>query len=102
MSTLFYADEIRDPRVLAYPMPEISPSEIELAEILVDALSMKLELEKYVDRYREALHELIKAKIEGKEIKVAPEVKPTIELMDALKASIEAAKKKAVIHSKNL
>ncbi|MEM2925747.1 MAG: Ku protein [Methanocellales archaeon] len=96
MSTLFYAHEIRDPKLIAYPKPEISDMELELAEVLIERLSGSFEPEKYRERYREALLELIKAKIEGKEVKVIlPEAKPTVDLMTALKASVEALKSKA-------
>lgn len=96
MSTLFYADEIRNPEPIAYPKPEISGKEIELAEVLIEALSGRFEPEKYRSRYRDALLELIKAKIDGKEVRtVMPEVKPTVDLMAALKASVETIKGKA-------
>lgn len=96
MSTLFYASEIRNPAPIAYAKPEISDKEVELAEVLIEALSGRFEPEKYRDRYRGALLELIKAKVEGKEVKaITPEVKPTVDLMAALRASVEAFKEKA-------
>ncbi|MEM2989946.1 MAG: Ku protein [Halobacteria archaeon] len=96
MSTLYYADEIRDPKLIAYPKPEVSDAEFELAEVLIEKLSGRFEPERYRERYREALLELIKAKIEGKEVKVIlPETKPTLDLMAALRASVEALKTKA-------
>ncbi len=96
MSTLFYASEIRDPGAIAYAKPEISSKEMELAEVLIEALSGRFEPEKYANRYREALLELIKAKIDGRKVKVvAPEVKPTVDLMAALRSSVESLKGKA-------
>lgn len=96
MSTLFYANEIRDPAQIAYAKPVISSKEIELAEVLIEALSGRFEPEKYRSRYREALMELIKAKRDGKEVRaIMPEVKPTVDLMAALRASVESIKGKA-------
>jgi DNA end-binding protein Ku len=50
----------------------------------------KLEIEAYHDEFREAVMELIKAKIAGKEIKVAPEkeIQKVVSLMEALKKSL--------------
>jgi DNA end-binding protein Ku len=52
------------------------------------------EPEKYRDNYREALLELIEAKAEGQEIKrPAPAASKITDLMEALRASVDAAKK---------
>src|SRR5205823_5446302 len=47
--------------------------------------------------YMVALHAIVEAKEEGKEFEAAPEPEPTkvVDLMEALKASVEATKKKA-------
>ncbi|MGH7426343.1 MAG: Ku protein, partial [Candidatus Methylomirabilales bacterium] len=49
-----------------------------------------------VDTYRQRLEEVARAKIEGEEIAVAPAAEPTqvLDLMEALKASLEATKAK--------
>ena len=49
------------------------------------------------DEYREGLLEVIEKKAAGEEIEVVPEPEPTkvVDLMEALKASVEATKKKA-------
>ncbi|HZA92149.1 MAG TPA: hypothetical protein VE420_05940, partial [Gemmatimonadales bacterium] len=51
----------------------------------------------YQDHYREALAELIEAKLEGKQVVTAPAARDTrvLDLADALKRSVEAAKKDA-------
>ena len=47
------------------------------------------------DTYKDAVRELIKAKIEGKEVvSVEEEEKPVVDIMTALKQSIENASKK--------
>ncbi|HDD36686.1 MAG: Ku protein [Archaeoglobaceae archaeon] len=92
LAQLHYFDEIRNP----YEIPnwgievEIDEEELELAKKLILAMKKPLKLEEYRDEYKEALNKLIEAKIAGKEIKIAEEVKATKSLMDALKASLES------------
>ncbi len=56
---------------------------------------MEFDASKYKDRYREALLNMIEAKVAGKEVAVPPrvEVAPTQDLMAALRASLQAVKK---------
>ncbi len=91
LETLFYADEVR-------PMPQIpeapvSERELEMAYALIDLLRESFEPEKYQDEYRLALLELIEAKQHGQSV-VAEPVKrdgKVVDLMEALRASVEAA-----------
>jgi DNA end-binding protein Ku len=67
-----------------------------MAFSLIDLLSEKFEPEKYHDEYRQALTDIIEAKLQGQEL-VAPEPAPAdkvVDLMAALKASVEAAQKR--------
>jgi DNA end-binding protein Ku len=67
--------------------------ELKLAKNLVDSMSKSLEDIKLNDQYGGALREMIEAKIEGKEIiSVEEEEKPVVDIMTALKQSIEQAK----------
>ncbi|NNF34591.1 MAG: Ku protein [Saprospiraceae bacterium] len=73
-------------------------SQLQLAETLVDSLSKPFSEINFEDRYRDALLELVDDKIAGKEIVTVTETEdegPVIDIMDALKRSIEEAKKKA-------
>src|SRR5438874_2315805 len=72
----------------------MSDAEIELALQLIKALTMEFDLSRFHDRYRDALMQLIQAKVEGKELPAVTtvEAKPTQDLMAALKASLAAAK----------
>ena len=96
LETLYYADEIREPES---EMPEIKVSEAEMkvAYALIDLLEEPFEPTKYKDEYRDVLMTIIEAKLAGQEI-VAPEepvaAAPAVDLMAALKASVEAAKKR--------
>lgn len=99
LSTMLYADEIVPQSELeGAPSADLKPNapELKMAAQLVDSLAAKFEPEKFKDEYREKVLELIHQKAEGRQIKFAPPKRgPTkvINLMDALKASLEAAKK---------
>lgn len=68
--------------------------QLKLARTLVDSMSKHFSEIKLKDTYKDAVKELIKAKIEGKEIvSVEEEEKPVVDIMTALKQSIENASK---------
>lgn len=94
ISTMFYADDIRELQK-QYTKPGISEQELHMAKTLINSMDTPFDPSKYKDEYQIKLRELIETKISGKEI-VAAEPDSTgkvIDLMDALKASIEKAKK---------
>jgi DNA end-binding protein Ku len=95
LETMFYADEIRTVQDLDIPGEmDISDRELKMARSLVEMLTTEFEPEKYTDNYREALLELIERKAEGQEIKrPAPAAGKITDLMEALRASVEAAKR---------
>lgn len=94
MNTLLYPDEIRID--LHKPMSdiEVNDKELAMASSLIDMMTDDFEPEKYTDNYREALLKLIEAKVEGREIEVAPQAKEgvVVDLMAALQASMETLK----------
>ena len=74
---------------------EVDQKQLALAETLVDSLVMSFEEVDFQDRYKDALMELVNEKIDGKDVVSIGEEKedrPVIDIMDALKASIEQAK----------
>ena len=97
MNTLHWPDEIRSTEDLELPEDvKISPKEIQMAETLVDAMATKFDPADYKDEYKEAVEDIVKAKVEGEEIIEAPEeeAETTVaDLMTALRASVERAKK---------
>ena len=96
LETLHYPDEIRERESTASDV-KVSDRELSVAGSLVDALAEKFQPDKYHDHYREALLELIKNKTEGREVVAPEEAGPTPrvgDLMEALRASIEAAKQR--------
>ena len=97
METIFYPDEIRDTDQLPGFEREITlhDNELKMARELIENLATTFEPQKYSDEYREKLLEMIRAKVEGEEIAI-PEITgkgKVVDLMDALKASVEMAKK---------
>jgi DNA end-binding protein Ku len=98
LETMFWPDEIRatDFDVLDKETP-IRPQEIEMARSLIENLSDDFHPEQFHDEYREGLLQIVEKKVAGEEIEVVPEPEPTkvVDLMQALKASVEATKKKA-------
>jgi DNA end-binding protein Ku len=74
---------------------EVNKDELKLSISLVESMAASLDEIDMTDRYRDALREMIEAKIAGREVVVAPEAeKPVVDIMTALKQSIEQAKSK--------
>jgi DNA end-binding protein Ku len=74
---------------------EVNKDELKLSVSLVESMASSLQEMDLTDRYRDALREMIEAKIAGREIVVsAEEEKPVVDIMTALKQSIEATKAK--------
>jgi DNA end-binding protein Ku len=95
LETMFYADEVRSTEDLTVPGEDVSVSdrELQMARSLIDMLSDDLDLAQYQDNYREALLDVIKAKAQGQVIETPqPAVAKVTDLMEALRASVEAAK----------
>jgi DNA end-binding protein Ku len=95
LETLYYPDEIRTAELQAAPDVMVSQPELNMALSLVEMLEEPFDPKKYHDEYRNALLEVIEAKRTGQELVAAPEtpMPQTVDLMAALKASLEAAKK---------
>jgi DNA end-binding protein Ku len=93
LEKMFFHDEIRPSDDLAPGKRNVPKAELELATALIAQFTGTFEPEKYEDTYREALLAVIKAKEKGKTITAPePEEEPT-DLLAALKASVDAAKK---------
>ena len=97
LTTLHWPDEIRSTKELELPdeEPDFKPAELQMAKQLVAAMTGDFEPENYRDEYRDALMQVIEAKVEGREA-VAPEPVEEggnlIDLMAALEASVKATK----------
>lgn len=99
MSTMLWPDEVREfslSDVGIDEVPEPREQEVQMALTLIENYTGQFDPDKYTDTYREKVLEAVEAKVEGQEITVAPEEEePTgvVDLMAALKASVEASKK---------
>lgn len=94
ISTMFYADDIKEfPK--QYARPDISDQELNMAKTLINSMDTPFDPSKYKDEYQVKLKELVEAKISGKEVVAAqPQgADKVIDLMEALKASVEKAQK---------
>ena len=95
LETIFI-DEIRNPNQLPGFEREVSKrKEMKMACELIENLATDFNPQKYEDTYRKQLLEMIQAKIAGEQIAVPemPQQGKVVDLMDALKASVEMAKK---------
>lgn len=99
VNTLHWPDEIRSMEDLNLPEEDvkIDEREMSMAKMLIENLTEAFDPARYHDEYREALLAVANAKAEGQEVTVAeaaPQPK-VMDLMAALKASVEASKKGA-------
>jgi DNA end-binding protein Ku len=110
MTTLRYADEIRDPGELKIPgknaKTAISDKELKMAMALVEGMSEDWEPEQYHDTYREDVLALIEKKVKARQTKTItmpdPDEKPAkatnvIDLVSLLQASLGKKPGKAAL-----
>jgi DNA end-binding protein Ku len=98
LETMIWPDEVRDASFgFLDDDVQVRPQEQAMAESLVASMAGDFEPEQYHDDYREALQKVIEAKIEGREVvdtaPAAPDTGQVVDLMAALRASVEAAKR---------
>ncbi len=97
METMYWPDEIRQPEFEELDIDvEVRPEEIKVAEMLIDNLSASFDADAFHDATREAVEEMAQKKLEGEEVVIpeAPEPTKVVDLLEALKASVEATKEK--------
>ncbi len=94
LETLYYPDEIELERKVDLSKVKVSEKEMQLAFTLIDLLRKPFEPEEYHDRYREALAELIEAKLEGKDVVTSPLPRetPVIDIAERLARSVAAVR----------
>jgi len=97
METMLYANEIRSTQGIALDGAEVSPKELQMAVSLIENLSDRFDPARYHDEYQAALKQLLDAKVEGAPLPAAPTEHggKVVDLMEALRASVEATRKKA-------
>lgn len=98
LEQLHYADEVRAFSEVPIEDVEVKEAELQLAKQLIDqAATDTFDPTAYRDEVRDQMMALIQRKVEGEDISVAPTEKPEhkiIDLMEALKASLETTDKK--------
>ena len=94
LETLLWPDEIRAREEDSTADIEVSDDEMKMALTLIEMLEQPFDPGQFHDEYRDALTTIIDAKLAGEEVVVAeqPETAKVIDLMAALKASVEATK----------
>jgi DNA end-binding protein Ku len=99
LETMYFPDEIRDPKKIAEPPKSVrvSERELEMATRLIDSLTTKWDPSRYRDTHRERVLDIIRRKAKGEEIVAeapAPDDHKVVDLMEVLRASIENSGKR--------
>ena len=97
LETMFWPDEIRAAEFDTVDSDEkVRANEVEMAKALIDNLTEPWNPEQFKDEYREALLDIVEKKDAGEPIEAPQEAAPArvVDLMAALKASVDAAKSK--------
>jgi DNA end-binding protein Ku len=98
LETMFFADEVRDAveEIETLPVPQsFGKKDLDMAVSLIDSMTATWDPTNYRDTYRDRVNELIEAKRRGDEVVVEGESPPeadVVDLMEALRASVDAAK----------
>ncbi|MFN2568585.1 MAG: Ku protein [Candidatus Dormibacteria bacterium] len=95
LNTLHWPDEIRRAEELSLPETDVKlhDRELDMAMMLIDNLTASFDPSRYRDGYRDALLQLVEAKLENRPLeKRAPAPAQASDLMAALKASVEASR----------
>lgn len=94
LHTMYYRNEIRMADEFTTDTSQIKEKELTLARTLIETLAGEFEPEKYHDTYRDNLEKMIQAKMDGQKVveTPTPHVAPVIDIMDALRKSLEARK----------
>jgi DNA end-binding protein Ku len=94
LHTLYYADEVHEANKSGAPKAKYTAKELELAKSLIGHLKSPFKPNQYEDTYRENVERMIREKQKGKEVTATPQPKkaPVVDLMEALKRSLEAKK----------
>ncbi len=98
LQTMMWPDEIRKPDfgTLGATEDAAKPQELKMARMLVETLAGDYDPSEYEDDYASAVEALVKAKLEGGEVKQAAPEEPkkgeVVDLLAALQRSVDAAK----------
>jgi DNA end-binding protein Ku len=99
LETLFFADEVREPHQQISNLPgrvKLTRQELRMARQLIESMTGPWKPSDYRDTYTDRVNDLIEAKKKNEEFQPADEAPPETNLTDlteALRASVEEAKK---------
>jgi DNA end-binding protein Ku len=95
LETMYWPDEIRAAEFDTVVADErVRANEVDMAKSLIENLTEPWNPESFRDEYREALLDIVEKKVAGEPIEAPAEAAPArvVDLMEALKASVQAAK----------
>jgi DNA end-binding protein Ku len=94
LETMYYADEVQTPE--SAPAPDVRKAEVDMAKTLIENLAADWDPERYHDRYRNELLDLLRKKAEGEPLPepAAEEGGEVVDLMEALRQSVAATQRK--------
>jgi DNA end-binding protein Ku len=96
LHTMYYQDEVRATDEFRTNVELVKDKELTMAQMLIENMVGSFEPSKFSDNYRVNLRTMIDAKIAGEEVVAAPEseeIAPVVDIMEALRSSLEALKK---------
>ena len=97
LETLFLVEDVHSQAEIAEAVEaiDVKETELDLARQVIDSLAGEFEPSELASEYRRDLRALLEAKLSGEEIAVPEPIveAPVIDLMEALKASVAAAKR---------
>lgn len=112
LETMYYHNEIVDPaQVPGVPKGKaahVDKKQIQIAHQLIESMTVDWDPTRYKDEYTEQVKKLIEAKIEGGEIVESPAPAAeeggaqVVDLLDALKRSVDATKQRGKKHPESL
>src|SRR5262245_18149681 len=95
LENMYFADEIRSlDDIVPGRRPRVDKRELEMAETLIERFTSSFDHSKYEDEYRARLLAVVKRKQKGEVVQAPKEEEPSApaDLLDALRASVDAAK----------
>lgn len=95
LEAMYFADEIRPVKGIAPKRSsKVDGKELEMAQMLIDRFTSEFDHDKYEDEYRKRLLKVVQRKRRGEEVHAPPATREEapIDLLDALRASVDAAK----------
>ncbi len=95
LETMHWPDEVRQAEFEELEAEvSVRPEEVEMAAQLIENMTRPFDTAEYQDSRREQVENLVAKKVQGEEIVMPESPQPTkvVDLLEALKASVEAAK----------